>query len=93
MSGLWKLITNSHHPIVVAALILVLGVFVVHATLDAVAFALRIVNVAIDELAKRVDDVKESAGEAAGAARRLYERMATPRPTRRGATLPHDGEG
>jgi uncharacterized protein YoxC len=75
MSGLWELLKNSHHPIVVAALILVLGVFVVNATIHSASFALRLLAMAIDELATGVDHVRANARDVMNAIRRLRDRI------------------
>lgn len=75
MSGLWELITNSHHPIVTAGLILVLGIFLVNAALHSASFALRLVAVAIEELATAVDHVRANTDQAMKAIRRLRDRL------------------
>jgi uncharacterized protein YoxC len=76
MSELWNLLTKNHHPIVVAGLILVFGVFVINATLHSVSFALRMIAVAIDELATGVDHVRANAHEVMDAIRRLRDQIA-----------------
>jgi len=75
MSALWKVLTNIHHPILALGLIVVIAVFVLHAAMDELAFALRIMTVVVEELAKAVDHVRANAVETAGALRRLYQRV------------------
>lgn len=74
MSGLWELITRSHHPIVTVGLILILGIFLVNAALHSASFTLRLVAVAIDELATAGDHVRANAHQAMKAIRRLRGR-------------------
>ncbi|HEY0140382.1 MAG TPA: hypothetical protein VGF48_05765 [Thermoanaerobaculia bacterium] len=75
MSELWSLFTKNHHPIVVAGLILVFGVFLINAAIHSASFALRILAVAIDELATGVDHVRTNAHQLRDAMRRLRDQV------------------
>ncbi len=80
MSELWNLLTTNHHPIVVAGLILVFGVFLINAAIHSVSFALRILAVAIDELATGVHHVRTNARELRDSVRRLHGSITSEKP-------------